>query len=372
MAATLSSSLRRSTTTSMSARRIRRGASIMAYGCARLTRFATPSCSPFIVNINNAPMLRIEIAVPAGEAASTFTQRTFAELEQAVQAARSYRGKVLSLDGDADYRGRSRGIMVHRLPPVDRDEVILPERTLELLDRNVIDFVGSRGAAARTRPVDTQGPPALRPAGHRQDAHDPLPRRQPARPHDADHHGRAGRAAGRLHEACAPAAADHGGDRGRRPDRPATATTWRPCEESLLNELLNEMDGLEGGRRHPVRADHQPARAAGGRAGRPPGPRRPGDRVPAARRRRPERSWSASTAGACRSTRVADEAVRAHGRCQRGLHQGADAAPAQGSVAVTAAAISTVDLDEALDDMLFAGGRLNVRLLGGAQEMVAG
>jgi hypothetical protein len=29
------------------------------------------------------------------------------------------------------------------------------------------------------------------------------------------------------------------------------------------------------------------------------------------------------------------------------------------------------DLDEALDDMLFAGGRLNVKLLGGAQEVMA-
>jgi hypothetical protein len=30
------------------------------------------------------------------------------------------------------------------------------------------------------------------------------------------------------------------------------------------------------------------------------------------------------------------------------------------------------DIDEALDDMLFSGGRLNVKLLGGAQEMAAG
>jgi hypothetical protein len=29
----------------------------------------------------------------------------------------------------------------------------------------------------------------------------------------------------------------------------------------------------------------------------------------------------------------------------------------------------SADIDEALSDMLFAGGRLNVKLLGGAQEM---
>lgn len=28
----------------------------------------------------------------------------------------------------------------------------------------------------------------------------------------------------------------------------------------------------------------------------------------------------------------------------------------------------SADIDEALDDMLFAGGRLNVKLLGGAQQ----
>ena len=30
--------------------------------------------------------------------------------------------------------------------------------------------------------------------------------------------------------------------------------------------------------------------------------------------------------------------------------------------------VTSADLDEALDDMLFAGGRLNVKLLGGASE----
>jgi len=87
---------------------------------------------------------RIEIAVPVGTTGSEFVQRCFSELENAVNAARSYRGKILSLDGDTDYRGRSKGIMVHRLPPVRREEVILPDATLKLLDRNVLSFVDSR------------------------------------------------------------------------------------------------------------------------------------------------------------------------------------------------------------------------------------
>jgi ATP-dependent 26S proteasome regulatory subunit len=76
-------------------------------------------------------------------------QRCFAELESTISAACSYRGKVLSLDQEANYRGCSKGVMVHRLPNVPRDEVILPEATLRLLDRNVISFIESREALRR-------------------------------------------------------------------------------------------------------------------------------------------------------------------------------------------------------------------------------
>jgi hypothetical protein len=34
--------------------------------------------------------------------------------------------------------------------------------------------------------------------------------------------------------------------------------------------------------------------------------------------------------------------------------------------------VETGDISEALDDMLFTGGKLNIKLLGGAQEMAAG
>ena len=39
--------------------------------------------------------------------------------------------------------------MVHRLPPVDRNEVVLPAATLRLLDRNVLRFIESREALRR-------------------------------------------------------------------------------------------------------------------------------------------------------------------------------------------------------------------------------
>ena len=80
--------------------------------------------------------------------------------------------------------------MVHKLPPVQREDVILPEATLKLLDRNVMNFVGKPRAVAPARAIDPQGHPALRAARHRQDPHHPLSREQSARPHHADHHRR--------------------------------------------------------------------------------------------------------------------------------------------------------------------------------------
>jgi hypothetical protein len=99
---------------------------------------------------------RIEIAVPAGAVGGQFVQHCFSELESAVNAARCYRGKILSLDVDADYRGRSKGVMVHKLPSVQREDVILPEATLKLLDRNVLSFVGSREQLSSGNKVSTK------------------------------------------------------------------------------------------------------------------------------------------------------------------------------------------------------------------------
>ena len=57
--------------------------------------------------------------------------------------------EALSLEADFAARGLSSPVKVHRLPSVGRDEVILPERTLKLLERNVSDFVRQRGRLRR-------------------------------------------------------------------------------------------------------------------------------------------------------------------------------------------------------------------------------
>ncbi|WP_157644318.1 ATP-dependent Clp protease adaptor ClpS [Bradyrhizobium sp. WSM2793] len=94
-------------------------------------------------------MMHIEVAVPAGGAGESFAQHCFVELERAVQSAGSYRGKILSLESDPNYSGRSRGVTVHRWPRVDHADVILPEKVLKLLDGNVLSFVGMRDALRR-------------------------------------------------------------------------------------------------------------------------------------------------------------------------------------------------------------------------------
>jgi AAA+ superfamily predicted ATPase len=75
----------------------------------------------------------------------------FRDLELRVGAGRTYRGRVISLESYYDYSGRGGAVKVHRLHKVSRDDVILPEKTLTLLDRNVRKFVDARQDIKRLR-----------------------------------------------------------------------------------------------------------------------------------------------------------------------------------------------------------------------------
>ena len=68
----------------------------------------------------------------------------FKYIEREVEQARSYRGKVLSLDAERSYTGQCHGFTVHRLRPVARESVILAPDVLELLDRNTVRFAAQR------------------------------------------------------------------------------------------------------------------------------------------------------------------------------------------------------------------------------------
>ena len=88
--------------------------------------------------------INVEVAVPLGEDGAAFTRNFFNNLEQAVHAAQSYRGKVLSPEARRRFSGMSTGILVHKLHQVAREAVILPPATLDLLDQNIVQFARIR------------------------------------------------------------------------------------------------------------------------------------------------------------------------------------------------------------------------------------
>jgi tetratricopeptide (TPR) repeat protein len=84
--------------------------------------------------------LKFQIATASNGAGASITAEFFQCLEDAVVKSNSYRGKILSLDQPEHYSGVSGQILVHSKANIARDDVILPAKTLELLDRNVISF----------------------------------------------------------------------------------------------------------------------------------------------------------------------------------------------------------------------------------------
>lgn len=88
--------------------------------------------------------VRFQIATRNDADGAKVADEFFRALELAVNASRSYRGKILSLEEQHGYTGQSTGIKVHKLRTVQREQVILPATTLELLDRNVVGFIKRR------------------------------------------------------------------------------------------------------------------------------------------------------------------------------------------------------------------------------------
>jgi len=88
--------------------------------------------------------ISVEIGVSSGEAASEFSQSFFRQLETGVNAGRAYRGRVISLEQEQHFLGLGGAVKVHRLRKVERKDVILPEKTLKLLERNIVTFIQVR------------------------------------------------------------------------------------------------------------------------------------------------------------------------------------------------------------------------------------
>lgn len=88
--------------------------------------------------------LHVEVAQLGIDGADRLSRKLILEIEKRLALAQSYRGKVISLENLDDYSGKSSGVKVHKLKNVSREEVILPDKTLRLLERNVTDFIQHR------------------------------------------------------------------------------------------------------------------------------------------------------------------------------------------------------------------------------------
>jgi len=100
-----------------------------------------------VFSLEGESFLQIQVAAEHGK--GEFAEHFFAALEKAVREGVCYRGKVLSLEAGSMYSGKLTGITVHRLPGVKREEIILSQSTLELLERNVLRFVQHRPKLAK-------------------------------------------------------------------------------------------------------------------------------------------------------------------------------------------------------------------------------
>ena len=101
--------------------------------------------------------IRFQVATINDEKGTQVSEEFFKRLESAVLECECYRGKTLSLEQTYDYTGVSTGITVHKLQTVAREEVILPSKTLELLDRNVMRFIEQRPRLAELQLATKKG-----------------------------------------------------------------------------------------------------------------------------------------------------------------------------------------------------------------------
>jgi ATP-dependent 26S proteasome regulatory subunit len=248
--------------------------------------------------------------------------------------------------------------------------VILPEATLKLLDRNVLHFVGSREQLRRLgqstrKGILLYGPPGtgkthtIRYLASNLPGHTTLiitAAQIALLPHYMS--------LARLLQPAMVVIEDVDLIARSRDEMEG------PCEESMLNGLLNEMDGLKQDADILfILTTNRPEQLEGALAGRP-GRIDQAIEVPlpdeAGRRKLVQLYGSGLPLG---ETIMAEAAQRTEGVSAAFIKE-LMRRIAQASIARDGGAtVGSADIHEALDDMLFAGGRLNVKLLGGAQEM---
>lgn len=311
--------------------------------------------------------VNVEIVVPIGADGATITQALFVRLEQAMRAAQSYRGKVLSLERRSHYSGTASGITVHKLRTVTHDQVILPAATLDQIDGNIVQFAKLRDKL-RSLGMSTKkgllfyGPPGT------------------GKTHTIHY-----LAASLPHHTTLLVTAEQVGllpeyFQLARLLQPAVlviedvdliardrTTMDSPCEEVMLNILLNEMDGLrDDADIFFILTTNRP------------------DTIEAALAARPGRIDQAIEFpvpdGDCRRRLVdlyrgslelpaglGDEIVRRSEGVSASFIKELMRRIAQHQIASDGTMVTPGHVDEALNEMLFSGGALNLSLLGGGR-----
>ncbi len=317
-------------------------------------------------HFDESPGIQFQIAVPNHTEGANITQRFFRHLEESVLKAESYRGKILSLDKqDHSYSGKSSGIVVHRLRTVEREQVILPESTLRLLDRNVLQFVRQRERLSQFQQATKKGLLFYGPPGTGK-THTIHYLAKALEGHttlliSAEQVGLLGEymTLARLLQPSLVILEDV--DLIAR-DR---TTMSNPCEEVLLNKLLNEMDGLkENTDILFILTTNRPEQLEVALASRPgridqaiefPLPDEPGRR----------KLVALYSQGVPIPEAVMEEAVRRTESVSAAFIKELMRRTVQFHIERDGAGdVSHADLDNALNEMLFSGGSLNLKLLG--------
>lgn len=320
-------------------------------------------CSPPSVNLHVQ-----SCNTPAGTAAA---ESLLEKLESAIQSAPSYRGKILSLEDAGDeYSGAVAGIRVHKLREVGREQIILPDSTLKLLERNVIQFTKNRAQLANFGQSTRKGLLFYGPPGTGKthtihfltralEGHTTLIISAEQVQHLADYMTLA-----RLLQPSVVVLEDV--DLIAR-DREHLQT---PGQESLLNKLLNEMDGLkEDAAILFILTTNRPEALEGALAS------RPGRVDQAIEFPLPDEEGRAKLVELySQGMRLSEDSVAEIVRRTEGVsaafikelmrrsvqfhleHNGTDT-------------VSREDVDNALDEMLFHGGKLNLKLLGATSRI---
>lgn len=96
-------------------------------------------------NYGQGAKLTLEVAA-VGQAGLEIAAKVFEAIERRLSKDSCYRGRVLSLEQENQWSGRASRITVHEFEPVARDEVVLPEATLKAVEQNVLQFALHRPA----------------------------------------------------------------------------------------------------------------------------------------------------------------------------------------------------------------------------------